>query len=151
MTSEMIERLRELEAKATKGPWETDTYMPNSESEASFQIIGPDGVLFESSNCDTRCINYEADEHGTHYWDEGSKPNFDFVAALRNAAPAILALAAEAEELRSRVTAELGLIEELADEAARCHQPLTDARAVALRQAKAMILTALKTPRSQAP
>ena len=92
-TPAWIEELERLEKAATPGPWELDGYMPNSEIGCAVQIIGPAGVLFESSNCATRMTDYEADEHGTNYWDAGSRPNFAFVAALRNAAPALIALA----------------------------------------------------------
>jgi hypothetical protein len=106
ITQARIAELVEMEKKVPKGPWESDTYMPNSQQECSYQIIGTEGVLlFESSNCDSRCINYECDEHGTYYWDEGSMPIFDFVVALRNAAPELLALAARAERYKAGMRA----------------------------------------------
>ena len=82
LTPETIAELKRLEQAATKGPWET----PNYNTVFAKQTLV--------------CLEYDA---------EGTKDerritqNFQFIAALRNAAPALIAAAEECERLWERV------------------------------------------------
>lgn len=97
-----LDRLSDLEKKATPAPWETDTYGTTRENEASIQIVAPGKpgtLLFESSNSDTRMIENDSDEDRTYYSDIGSRPNFELVCALRNESKKLIAAARALESL----------------------------------------------------
>jgi hypothetical protein len=102
-----IPALRELAAKATPGPWEREslrqTDTPDRHHE--FAVVDPGGrVICDTQNADWTIgeIHTEGpDEDGFCYsWNEPSKRNIGFIAALVNSAPALLSEAASAADLR---------------------------------------------------
>lgn len=100
-----IEKLKELEATATKGPWETDDtesdgeYGIGDDTHSGFRastIEAPDGhggyvVLFDSLNSTASLIEEDHDEDGHIAWDEVARKNAAFIVAARNALPDLLA------------------------------------------------------------
>lgn len=95
------ERLKAMEAAATKGPWECDTTHNEGsygagedvyEGFKSYTILSEDGkVLFDSLNSDAIEVHEEYDEDGATAWDEIARRNAELIVAMRNALPALLA------------------------------------------------------------
>lgn len=84
-----LQRLRELEARATPGPWKATHKTTFGGGEIGFaDISGP--ATGRYGGVEYRCSSTNADA--------------DFVAALRNAAPALIAAAEERDRLRSELT-----------------------------------------------
>jgi len=121
--TDICERLRELLAKATPGPWEVDTI----ENDGAYGS-GPDAVhgfkspvmldaegkaLFDAYNSDLIEVHEEYDEDSCHAWDEQGRANFALVAAAVNALPDLLATI---ESLRAELAEARGLILDLCDE-----------------------------------
>jgi len=109
LDSALVERLRELLAKATPGPWDVDTVR----NEGDYGDGGPDcrtgfdsaaivdsqgRALLDSLNCDYRiaCVH---DDEG-HARDEPSFRNAELIVAAVNALPALLD---ELDTLRTRL------------------------------------------------
>lgn len=98
MTTEELDRLAELEAKATKGPWRVPV-------ANLFRVIALDG------DTPLRGIVEHPDEHFYFGQDDLSYPDGDkhaaadraLIAALRNAAPSLIALARWAEKARTEL------------------------------------------------
>ena len=102
-----LEALRALERAATPGPWEEDTCDTDCAwgKAKAYQMIarneyGRQVSLFDSINSDATTLEIEHDEDGSQMWDEIARRNFAFIAAARNAFPA---LADEIERLRDLV------------------------------------------------
>ena len=95
------ERLKAMEAAATKGPWECDTTHNEGsygagedvyEGFKSYTILSEDGkVLFDSLNSDAIEVHEEYDEDGATAWDEIARRNAELIVAMRNALPSLLA------------------------------------------------------------
>lgn len=100
MTADKLERLAELEAKATKGPWRVPV-------ANLFRVIACDGEI------PVRGIVEHPEEHFYFGQDDLSYPDGDnhaaadraLIAALRNAAPSLIALARWAIEQRIKMQA----------------------------------------------
>lgn len=104
-----LERLERLESKATPGPWEASCDGTNhAEQTEEFVFAGVHGTLFDTLNSDARLIDAEHDEDGSVYWDSTGRANMQFVAALRNAAPALLRAARELSALKALLAASQG-------------------------------------------
>lgn len=87
----ILEPLRELDAKATPGPWEHDG-VTGREDTAYEMLYGPDGssTICDTSNAGMREMVYDGD-----FWvDRQGRANLLLVAGLRNALPELLKLAA---------------------------------------------------------
>lgn len=76
-----LEKLRELERKATPGPW----VVASDDGRRNTHI---DAMYPQTMDADGRCI--------CTTWDRGKKENRHFIAASRHALPALLALASAA-------------------------------------------------------
>lgn len=102
MDIKTLEKLKALEKAATPAPWETDNTEERNQQACAVQIIGPGvrQILFESSNSTTACVDHDDDGR---WFDVGSRPNFEFVAALRNQAVPIIEAAADCDRLRAEV------------------------------------------------
>lgn len=122
LTPAQLKELRELEAKATPGPWREN-------------LSGPDWRLI------TFQIRYQMYLYGQETNEEWCA-NTELVRALRNHAPAILA---DLDRLAG-LEVELRMIDELADEAARAGNQMSVGRSNGLRQAAQMIRSALTHP-----
>lgn len=114
---ETAARLGELLAKATKGVWEIDTIKNEGsygngpdcvEGFESYKIIAGSGnSLLDSLNSETAEVHEDGPgELGEyHAWDDVALHNFELIAAMKNALPALLseraAMKAEIETLRT--------------------------------------------------
>lgn len=114
---ETAARLGELLAKATKGVWEIDTIKNEGsygngpdcvEGFESYKIIAGSGnSLLDSLNSETAEVHEDGPgELGEyHAWDDVALHNFELIAAMKNALPALLserkAMKAEIERLQS--------------------------------------------------
>lgn len=88
MTLDEIKALREMEAKATEGPW-----------EASGNVWGSGGLITNTENRQLFLVN----ERHAGIGREERIANGQLAAAARNALPALIDLAEEAVRLRERV------------------------------------------------
>ena len=81
-----LKRLRELEAAATPGPWDIRT--PNSDSygDATYKVFPPDGDDWSYFMCDEG-----------YYNTAPRKPDAEFMVAIRNALPKLLAVVEAAQ------------------------------------------------------
>ena len=92
---EGMKRITPLMAKASSGPWESET----SDTEGGYgpykarQMLNTDGkCLFETSNSDVQCIAEEHDEDRFYAWDEQGEADLAYVEALDGFARALAAL-----------------------------------------------------------
>lgn len=92
LSPETIARLRELEAKATPGPWEPSHAL---RLDGGFAVVGPDE---SGSRGPTICFRGPWEARAAE-----SDANAALIAELRNAAPALLAAAASVGELQVAV------------------------------------------------
>jgi hypothetical protein len=97
-----LDELERLEREATAGPWRVNTFHPNS-------------VLSESRRCLAKCISFAS---------PGGEEDAALIAALRNAAPALIARARRADELEAVLPALIDLLKtRIADMEARHDNP----------------------------
>src|SRR5262249_39344398 len=100
--------LDELEAKhkaATKGPWDVDhagEYSANGDMHCD-QLRADGKVIADTLNADLRELRREDDEGGAYYFDPIGRTNLELIAALRNAAPDLIAAARENATLREQL------------------------------------------------
>ncbi len=104
------DKLRALDEAATPGPWETDSEYDGDAIATSYEgcsngyhnyFVGADiggkwRTLLDTVNSDHKLIEDDRDEDGGRTWDVIGKANAELVAYLRNAVPAILAMAGQA-------------------------------------------------------
>lgn len=106
-----IAKLRELLAKATPGPWESDTIQnegnygdggPDCKTGfKSYAIYGAAGLaLLDSLNSESAVVHEETDEDRHYAWDEVARRNFALIAAMHEALPELLAIAEAVEAAR---------------------------------------------------
>lgn len=102
-SEQLVERLRELLAKATPRPWDTDTLRSEGEfgrgpdttigydTYAIFaEVRGKFLVLFDSLNSDATEIEDESDGETYSAWDAVSRANAALITEAVNALPALL-------------------------------------------------------------
>lgn len=134
------ERLKAMEAAASKGPWECDTTHNEGsygagedvyEGFKSYTILSEDGkVLFDSLNSDAIEVHEEYDEDGATAWDEIARRNAKLIVAMRNALPDLLDAA---ERLERQVRAKQQEIEEIAARAQENYERALAAERLASR------------------
>lgn len=117
----LSDQLEALDAKATAGPWETDSTDNGGSGSERFNYYsvgaGPAGkweTIVDTLNSDVAEIHeeWDGDEHGVyhHAWDDQGRANCELIVALRNAVPEILAALRKAETPSPDVA---GLVERL--------------------------------------
>lgn len=98
----LADQIEALDAKATAGPWETDSTDNGGSGSERFNYYsvgaGPAGkweTIVDTLNSDVAEIHeeWDGDEHGVyhHAWDDQGRANCELIVALRNAVPEILA------------------------------------------------------------
>lgn len=117
--SDLVERLRALDAAATPGPWETDSEYDGDGYASSgggcvsgwnnwfvgADIDGKWRTLLDTVNSDHKLIEDDRDSEGGSAWDVIGAANAELVTFLRNAVPEIIAMAEEAARLRAHCEA----------------------------------------------
>lgn len=81
-----IKRLRELEAAATPGPWDIRTPNRDTGGDATYKVFPPGGDEWSYFMCDEG-----------YYNTAPRKPDAEFMAAMRNSLPKLIAIAEIAE------------------------------------------------------
>ena len=103
MTADELERLKELESKATKGPW--------TATKTGSVWTGPlkldDPGITRAASMESHHL-FEIDQYDYDFLDEDEaeiqvRDDMALIAALRNAAPALIALAEWAERAKAEI------------------------------------------------
>jgi len=88
-------RIAPLMAKASTGPWESDT----SDTEdgrgpyKARQMLNAEGkCIFETSNSDVQCVTEEHSENGCYAWDEQAEADLAYIEAMDTFARALAIL-----------------------------------------------------------
>lgn len=99
-----LEKLRRLEAAASAGPWELQAHsLAEDDSDAMNEITGVAVVGGRKWKLNPRGDGV----HGYYVATKQDEANADLIAALRNSAPALLAIAEAAAALSDEVDAEV--------------------------------------------
>lgn len=98
MTPLDLEKLRKLEAKATRAPWEADDFDCEDGYGAyrAYHVVDAKGqALLDTSNSSVQIVHDDRGEgpdgpEGSR-WDETGRQDTAFIAEMRNATPKLLA------------------------------------------------------------
>lgn len=100
-----LAKLKQLEAKATKAPWEADDFdcEDGDGRYRAFHILDAKGrAILDTSNGELQVIHDDRGEgpdgpEGSR-WDETGRQDTAFIAEMRNAAPELIGLIEELKE-----------------------------------------------------
>lgn len=92
ITVEDLERIEAYIAKARPEPWERETRNANHRDLVGNVLLSAEGKsIADSINSDYIATNYDADEDGVNYFDEGTFDDFEFCANARTDLPRLVA------------------------------------------------------------
>lgn len=111
MDQTRLEAIKARAAKATKGPWMSDTTMNEGDYGGgedigsgfySYEVISDAGTICDTINSDVATVQVEYDEDRTIAWDEVGKANMGFIAHARQDIPDLIAALEAAQTLALR-------------------------------------------------